>query len=104
MLGVHAVVGGKAEDGAELQELACFSVDACVKLHRLGRVGCEPVLDVVGGRQIKEVGHSVFQKRNACPQDIKTGVGAVDGRNGMADEFFDMGNAVTVFLRLIRFF
>jgi len=52
------------------------------------------MLHIIGGGEVEKIGHSVLQQREAGPEDIKAGFAAVDGRGGMADKSFNIGDAV----------
>ena len=102
LLRVHAVVRGNAHNRSQFQQTAQRAVDVRVKLDGLGRAGRVSVLHVVGRGEVKEVGHPVFQKRDTGLENKQARLRTVDGRRGLADEFFDIVDPVRLHLRLVR--
>ena len=94
VLWLHAVVGGQRERGATRIELAQDNRPSSVESVRHRRAGRVLVLDVVGGREIHDVGPIGFEQLDAGGKDELAQLGAVDRRQRHADEVEHVVDAV----------
>ena len=93
-LGVHAVVGGERDRRAEAVEPREVAVHHPVEGVGGRRARRVLVLDVVGGRQVHDVGSPRLHEPDARREDELAEVGAVDGRQRPAHERQRVGDAV----------
>ena len=105
VLGVHAVVGGQRQGGAQGVELLEVAVHHGVEVIGRGRSRRVLMLDVIRGRQIHDVGAPGFQQLDPGGEDKLAQIGRIDLRHRKADELIGTLDAVFGFrgpVRLLR--
>src|SRR5262245_42571698 len=95
------MISSEADNRTETEQFTQFHIDGRVKLDHLRSVRRELVLHVVGRGKVKEVSQTLFQKRNSGPQNVETGVGAVNRRRWSANDLFDVVDAVGLLADLV---
>lgn len=78
VLGIHAVIGGRTNDGSEVQQTTNFAIDRLIKVERCGLFGRVFVLHVVGERQVKEVRLAVLDQGGAGAEYEQARLTAID--------------------------
>ena len=101
-LGVHAVVCGHADHRTERVQSGQVPVHHRVEAVGVRIAGRVLVLHVVGGREVHHVGLAGFEQSHAGGKDELGQLGAVDVRDGHADQRQDVVDAVFLFADLVR--
>ena len=99
---VHAVIGGDRDDAAEFGKARQALVERPVKGERLRLVGRVAVLNVIGQREIEELGTTVFDEADTGIEHEQRQIGRIHIGLRAPDHRLDIGAAVLLFGTAIR--
>ena len=104
VLGVHAVIRGQYQHGAQGIELVEIAVHHGVKIVRFVAARGVLVLHVIGSRQVHQVGALLLDQLHPGGEDELAQVGGIDLGDGQADVLVRMVDAVVGLGGLVRLF